>query len=83
MNAVSVLKISSIQRSSAGVFTVTWPSVAGKVYRLLYTDSLVTTFNPLPGAQSINAAGISTSFSDGSAGGLPKRFYRVEVVVVT
>jgi hypothetical protein len=80
LDPLSALKIRSIIRDFFGAQTITWPSVAGKFYRIRYTDNMVMPFSQLPGAEILPSGGTNTSYTDASAAGLARRFYRVEVL---
>ena len=59
------------------VATITWSSVAGHTYRLLYSPDLDTNWIPLP--PDILATGSSTSATD-STESVMTRFYRVQLL---
>jgi len=59
------------------VATITWTSVFGHTYRLLYSADLDTNWTPIP--PDILATGSSTSASD-STESVTTRFYRVQLL---
>jgi hypothetical protein len=59
------------------IATITWTSVAGHTYRLLYSADLDTTWIPIP--PDILATGSSTSATD-STESVTTRFYRVQLL---
>ena len=82
MNPQSYLRVISAgftERRSG--FTITWPAVPGKTYRLQYTDDLAKWKEDLPGSQITATAGATTcEYTDTTVGSSPARFYRVEIV---
>jgi len=58
-----------------GGFLVEWNSVAGKTYRVQYRDDLSSGWSDLPG--DVTAVTTTTNKLDGSAVGLPARYYRI------
>jgi hypothetical protein len=65
----------ALARNANGV-TVSWPSTAGKTYRVSYRNSL-STANWTEIGTNVTATGTNTSWSDPSANTVPQRFYRV------
>lgn len=82
ISAQSRLSVTSLIRpSSTNNSTITWSSVPGKTYRVLRSSSLGSWSNNLPNSQLTALTGqTSLSYTDTTAAGVPKRFYRVEVV---
>jgi hypothetical protein len=78
LDSASVFRVTSVARPAAGQFTVTWSSVAGKVYRVQTSTTLDSgSFVDIP--VDIPATGTSTSYTDTSASA-GKKFYRVRLV---
>lgn len=80
---LSTLKISSIVKSALNNhFTITWPSVPGKTYRVAYSGSLVNVWlRDLPASLLTAGTGqTSLSYTDQTAVNETRRFYRVELV---
>jgi chitodextrinase len=80
-NPASVVRITSLQ-ATAGGLVVTWDSIAGKAYRVFYRDDLQggpgwTAIGPV-----IVTTGSSTNYTDSTATGLTRRYYRIAVVPV-
>ena len=71
--------------SLTGTATVTFPTIAGRSYRVMYSSTLLSW---LPASASVAGTGATMTWvDDGTAtGSLPsaaaKRFYRIEVTVV-
>jgi hypothetical protein len=69
----------------AGTATVTFPTIAGRNYKVLYSADLITW---LPASSVVAGNGTTMTWTDdGTATGTPpsaasKRFYRIEVTVV-
>jgi subtilisin family serine protease len=61
--------------------TLTWSCIPGKTYRVLRSGDLVSWSSSLPDSRITAQAGqTSLSYTDPTASGVAKRFYRVEVV---
>jgi hypothetical protein len=79
MNPNSVFRISAFARAGNS-YQISFPSVAGKTYRLEYRDDLIAG-NWAPLVDGIfSASGGTLQIVDPSAAGLNKRFYRAIVV---
>ena len=74
----SVLRIGQIESPSASGFRLSFPSVAGKKYRVMHREDLTNgTWQLL--RDSIPGTGSLLSIDDADAFTALKRFYRVEV----
>jgi hypothetical protein len=76
-DAVSVFRIVEVTRPGVSSITVTWSSVAGKVYQVEKASSPVGTYAPVGPAQTATVA--TSSFTDTSGGPAPQ-FFRVRIV---
>jgi hypothetical protein len=63
----------------AGTATVSFPTIAGRTYRVLYSANLLTWE---PASASLTGTGTTQTWTDSPPVGTPQRFYRVEVTVV-
>jgi hypothetical protein len=81
-SAQSRMRVTSMVRQSTNQNpTLTWSSVPGKTYRVMWSSGLGSWSASLPNSLITAQAGqTSLSYSDTTATGVPKRFYRVEVV---
>jgi hypothetical protein len=70
--------VSSISRVSGGTMQFTWPSVAGKIYRIAYKNAL-TDANWTDLGVNVTATGTNASWTDATAAAASKRFYLVYV----
>ena len=77
-SAQSVLKISSITKADGDGITLGWPTVAGKIYRVSYSES-VTDEYWIDLSEDIPGDGTSASWTDTSASSSAIRFYSVTV----
>ena len=80
-NPSSRLAITSLgmEQQGTGGQTITWPSVAGRVYELDCTTDLMQGFAAMPGATSLSATPPFNVYTNAS-GSLPvQMFYRVKV----
>ena len=58
---------------------LTWPSVAGKIYRVAYKNALTDpSWTYLTG--DITATGATTAWIDATAAGSSQRFYRIDLM---
>ncbi|HUL51503.1 MAG TPA: lamin tail domain-containing protein, partial [Candidatus Nitrosotalea sp.] len=74
-NSLPPLRVTSVSMAANGQLTLTWDSVAGKIYQLEYKDNLDTTsWSPL--GTPYTATGPSTSVTNNTTG-TPLRFYRI------
>jgi hypothetical protein len=82
-NANSGLRISSVVRAEGGAFVVTWPSVPGKTYKVLYApDPSGPWEEDLPDSLVSAGAGETTkSYTDPTIGTATKRFYKIKLIV--
>ena len=78
-NSRSVLKISSVAQAAGGGIELTWPSVAGKSYRVSFAESLEDGYWT-DVSQDIVADDVTTRWTDTGNGFSPMRFYSVTVV---
>ena len=78
-NSRSVLKISSVAPAAGGSIELTWPSVAGKSYRVSFAESLGDGYWT-DVSQDIVADDVTTRWTDTGNGSSPMRFYSVTVV---
>jgi hypothetical protein len=64
-------------------FSVTWATVPGKTYKILYADTLAGSWlEDLPSSQITAQAGQNTlTYTDTTAAGQTQRFYRVRLVL--
>lgn len=65
--------------NAAAPFTVTWPSVPGKQYTILYQNALGGTWQTLATVPAASAPATSTNYPDAASAGLGQRFYKVQV----
>ena len=65
----------SLTKVAEGAMSLTWDSIAGKIYRVAYKGNLTDSWTDLSG--DITAAGTSTSWTDSSAATAIQRFYMV------
>jgi hypothetical protein len=71
--------VQSWQSSGAGGNTITWASVPGKSYQVMYCNSLGTGWTNLPNAQITAGSGQSSlSYTDTSATNCLQRFYQIQ-----
>jgi hypothetical protein len=79
MNQDSVFKIIGSSGVSASNFTITWSSVAGKVY---VTSTKANLAEPLWNdlSEELTATGATMSWTDNRASAFPSQFYRVRWV---
>ena len=63
----------------ADPFTLTWPSVPGKNYTLLYQTTLGGAWQTLTTVPAAVSPATSTSYSDATSAGVGQRFYKVQV----
>ena len=74
----SALRVTAVQESGSDV-VVTFPSVAGKIYRVeMKNDMQLASWTLL--ADQIVGTGSPIAIADPGAAGLPKRFYRADVL---
>ena len=73
-NGVTVTSLHKVP----GGMTLTWPSVAGKIYRVAFMNNLTDPLTDLSG--NIAATDSSTSWTDSTAGASKHRFYVVYVL---
>jgi hypothetical protein len=67
------------QATGTGGYTITWASVPGKTYQVLYSDSPGGVWSNLPSAQVTAGSGQSSlSYTDTSATNMPQRFYKIQ-----
>ncbi|HUJ78750.1 MAG TPA: hypothetical protein VLY45_00385, partial [Nitrospiria bacterium] len=70
--------IQSVQPSGAGGYVITWASVPGKTYQVMYSDSPGAGWTNAPLAQVTASAGqLSMSYTDASATNGIQRFYKI------
>ena len=70
--------VQSTQPSGPGGPTITWVSVPGKAYDVMYCDSLGAVWTNLPNAQVTAGSGqTSLSYTDNSATNTAQRFYKI------
>ncbi len=74
----SVFKITSTTRNAAGEMMLTWPSAAGRSYRVEYRDSFSS--GGWQALTTLPSGGAQTSFTDPASAGLAARYYRVVIV---
>jgi len=81
-DAGSVLRVESVVKNGTGGFEVTWQSVPGKTYQVLYASNLGGPWQEnLPASEVAAGVGETTkSYTDTTAGSMTKRFYRVRLV---
>jgi len=81
-NASSVLRVTVLAKDGGGGFVVSWQSVPGKTYKVLYSDSPGGPWQEdLPDSQVTAGTGeTSLSYTDTTAGSTTKRFYRIRLV---
>ena len=71
--------VQSWQSSGGGGNTITWASVPGKSYQVMYCNSLGTGWTNLPNAQITAGSGQSSlSYTDMSATNSLQRFYEIQ-----
>lgn len=82
VSPLSRLQVTSMAGpSGAANPTLTWTCVPGKTYRVLHSGNLGSWSSSLPNSLITAQAGqTSLSYTDPTATGVAKRFYRVEVV---
>ncbi len=80
-NSASVFRVSKVAPNSSG-FLVSWPSVPGKTYKVLYSDSPGGPWQEdLPSSQITADTGqTSLSYTDATIGSAVRRFYRIRLV---
>jgi len=77
-NAQSVLKVSSITKADANGITLSWPTVTGKTYRVVYSETVDDGYwTDL--SEGIVADGAVASWTDTNISSGTVRFYSVEV----
>jgi hypothetical protein len=74
---------SSFVVSAVSGFTITWSTVTGKTYKVLYADAPAGPWlEDLPNSQVTATAGQSQlTYSDTTAGSVGERFYRIRLVM--
>jgi hypothetical protein len=77
-NSNSTFRVVSAARSGSGVFTLSWPGIAGKTYRVLRSSSPAFS-DYIVVASGITAVLPFTTCNDAQTGMAPSMFYRVEV----
>ncbi len=77
-NAASVLKLAASEATAANAVLLSWPSVAGKIYRLEKSTDLASGFNFLV-MTNIAATPPTNTLADPAALSGGSQFYRVEV----
>jgi hypothetical protein len=77
-NSRSVLKISSVGPATDGSIELTWPSVAGKSYRVSFAESLEDGYW-IDASGDIVADDVTTRWTDSGNGSRAMRFYSVTV----
>ena len=77
-SALADLGLARISLNGAGTVTLTWSSLAGRTYRLLYRKDLIGQSGWLTDGE-VTAAGSATSFTTSANDG-EKRFFRVELL---
>ncbi len=71
--------VQSWQSTGGGGNTITWASVPGKSYQVMYCNTLGTGWTNLPNAQITAGSGQSSlSYTDMSATNSPQRFYEIQ-----
>ena len=78
-----MLQVGQVSWTAAdGGFKVTWPCTAGKTYQLQYADSPAGPWLEDLASSRLTASPGDTvlSYTDTTAGLLPRRFYRVRLV---
>ena len=72
-----------VSYSAVSGFTITWSTVPGKTYKVLYADTPAGPWlEDLPNSQITATAGQSQlTYSDAAAGNVGQRFYRIRLVV--
>lgn len=71
--------VQSWQATGTGGYTITWASVPGKAYQVLYSDSPSGVWSNLPSAQLTAGSGQSSlSCTDNSATNSMQRFYKIQ-----
>jgi hypothetical protein len=78
-DALSVLKISSITKADSGAITLSWPTVAGKTYRVSYAEN-VTDEYWTDISEDVAGDGAAGSWTDIDAGSSFMRIYVVTAV---
>ena len=78
-DAASRLTATLARPSPTAPFTVTWSSVPGKQYTILYQNTLGGTWQTLITVPAAATPATSTSYSDAASAGLGQRFYKVQV----
>lgn len=76
----SALKITAVVRNVAGAFVVTWPSVPGKTYQVLYADAPGGSWSGDWPQVTAGTGETTLSYKDVTVGTATKRFYRVKLV---
>jgi uncharacterized delta-60 repeat protein len=77
----SCLSVWPLTAPESGAFTLVWPSIPGKTYKVFYVDNLGETWrDDLPASQVTAAEGASSSYADETWGATTSRFYRVRLV---
>jgi hypothetical protein len=80
LNAASLLRATALS-TAGGNLGITFQTVSGKFYRLMKTTDL-RNYSLVPGQDSINATGASTTINLGPiTPGSPRQFYRLEVLL--
>jgi hyaluronate lyase len=83
-DASSALRISELNRLDSGCgYHIGWPSVPGKLYKVLYSDAPGGSWQEdLPYSQVMAGTGQSSlSYTDTTVGSSTKRFYMIKLVV--
>jgi hypothetical protein len=71
--------VQSSQATGSGGCTITWASVPGKTYQVMYSDSPGGVWSNLPSAQVTAGSGQSSlSYTDNSATNSMQRFYKIQ-----
>jgi T5SS/PEP-CTERM-associated repeat protein len=80
-SALRIFQIIPVENSSG--FTVSWQSVPGKTYKVLYTDSLAASWlEDLPNSQITATNGqTNLSYTDSTTNSCTNRFYRIRLVL--
>jgi hypothetical protein len=79
LNPTVGFRIQSAQSSSSSGCTITWPSVPGVSYQVMYCNSLGAGWTNLPNAQITAGSGQSSlSYTDTSATNSLQRFYEIQ-----
>lgn len=62
---------------ASGEATLTWCTVPGQTYEVLYKNSLTEpTWKAL--SPNLSASGVTFSWTDATAGTVPQRYYRIQ-----